>query len=152
MGWRERRGLASPANHPQYPQNPDRQTRTDNFEGFEGGLSDLKSHKSVVAELSPIVPFDEISKIVDGLEAQFLGIKPAGWLSELDSVSAPLSVLEEVARSLADLDRHGWSREARRRLLARLQPGDTILKVADDFLLVAAERSRETRRIWRADS
>jgi hypothetical protein len=29
-----------------------------------------------LAELSPIVPFDEIRKVVDNLEARFLGIRP----------------------------------------------------------------------------
>src|ERR1700730_12421033 len=31
-------------------------------------------------DLSPIVTLDEIAKIVDSFDAQFLGIKPKGWL------------------------------------------------------------------------
>jgi hypothetical protein len=152
MGWRESRGLALHQKQPRYPQNPDRQARTDSFEGIEASLSDLVSRESGVAERSPIVPFDKIGKIVDSLEARFLGIRPKGWLPESDRVGAPLSVLEEVARMLPDLNRHGWTGDARRRLLAQLQPGDRIVKVSSEFALISARPPRDCFRIWRCEA
>jgi hypothetical protein len=39
-----------------------------------------KPSPSATEEPAPIIGFDEISKIVDNLDAKFLGIKPKNWL------------------------------------------------------------------------
>jgi hypothetical protein len=54
MDWRVRRGLA--------PAAP------------------VAESAAASAESAPIIALDEISRIVDGLDARFLGIKPKGWL------------------------------------------------------------------------
>jgi hypothetical protein len=81
MGWRERHGLALRQIPTQYPQNPDRDTPTDSFADIAHTLPGFRSHESAVAEPSTIVPFDEINKIIDGLEAEFLGIKRSARFS-----------------------------------------------------------------------
>jgi hypothetical protein len=105
-----------------------------------------------LAELSPIVPLDEIRNIVDSLEARSLGIRPKGWLPESEPAVTEQSVVAELVRVLPDLIRQAWSLEIRMRLMERIQPGDRIIKVDDDFLLVAAKPPRECYRVWRWDA
>jgi hypothetical protein len=105
-----------------------------------------------LAELSPIVNLDHISEIVDGLEAKFLGVKARGWLPESEPAIREQSVLAELVRVLPDLIRHAWPLAVRVRLLARLQPGDRIVKVDDEFLLVTARPPRECYRVYRHEA
>jgi hypothetical protein len=105
------------------------------------------------SEILPIVTLDHIGKIVDGLEAQFLGIKARGWVPpEPEQPAFPESVVAEVRRVLPVLNEHGWSSEAQQKLPARIQPGDKIVTVTSDFLLIAARRPRTCYRVWRADA
>jgi hypothetical protein len=41
-----------------------------------------KTEPVVTDEVTPIIALDEINKIVDGLNAKFLSVKPRGWLPE----------------------------------------------------------------------
>lgn len=102
-----------------------------------------------LAELSPVVNLDQMS---DVLEARFLGIRPKGWLPESEPAIPEQSVLAEVVRVLPDLIRHAWPLAVRMRLPARLQPGDQIVKVDDEFLLVTARPPRQCYRVWRCDA
>lgn len=115
-------------------------------------LLDLLRAESAAAELSPIITLDQIGRVVDELEAQFLDVKPRGWSPKPERVIPAWSVITEVRRVLPDLNRHAWPKEAQQRLLARIQPDDRIGKVPDDFLLVAARPPRECFRIWRRDA
>jgi hypothetical protein len=90
-------------------------------------LLDLLRAESAAAELSPIITLDQIG---------------SGWLPEPERVIPAWSVITEVRRVLPELNRHAWPKEAQQRLLARIQPGDRIGKVTDDFLLVAARPPR----------
>jgi hypothetical protein len=103
-------------------------------------------------DVLPIIALEEIGKIIDGLEAQFPGLKWRGWLPDPDRIIPEQLVTAELMRVLPDLNRHAWPKEARQRLLARIQPGDRIVKVTDDFLLVSATPPREGYRVWRNDA
>jgi hypothetical protein len=146
MGWREKHGLPPSPRLLHYPQNPDRRPQAEGFEGYEATSDDL------IFRESGVVPFDQISKIVDSLEARFLGIRPKGWLPESEPAIPEQSVLAEVVRVLPDLIRHAWPLAVRMRLLARLRPGDQIVKVEDEFLLVTARPPRECYRVWRFEA
>jgi hypothetical protein len=84
--------------------------------------------------------------------SQSLGVHPRGWLPPEPERIPHESVVAELRRALPVLNQHGWPQEARQRLLARIQPGDRIVSVTDDFLLVSARPPRECYRIWRDDA
>jgi hypothetical protein len=95
---------------------------------------------------------DEDRRAIRSLKPELMRILRADVLPDPDRIIPEQPLIAELMRVLPDLDRHAWLTEARQRLLTRIQPGDRIVKVTDDSLLVSARPPRECYRIWRNDA
>jgi hypothetical protein len=129
MDWRARRGSASRQTPTQNPQNSDGRDEPDNIADIANTFGEYTRG-----------PTEDMPMVEEG------------WLLGPNRIIPEQPVMAELMRVLPELNRHAWPKEVRVRLLERLHPGDRIVKVDHDFLLVAARPPRECYRVWRCDA
>jgi hypothetical protein len=95
---------------------------------------------------------DEDRRAIRSLKPELMRMLRADVLPDPDRIIPEQPVISELMRVLPDLDRHAWPKEVQQSLLARIWPGDRIVNVTVDSLLVSARSPRECYRVWRNDA
>jgi hypothetical protein len=95
---------------------------------------------------------DEDRRAIRSLKPELMRMLRADVLPDPDRIIPEQPVIAELMRVLPDLDRHAWPKEVQQSLQARIWPGDRIVNVTDDSLLVSARPPRECYRVWRNDA